>query len=148
MDIIEPSSGPWSAPIVLIPKPDGSVRFFIDYRRLNIITENDSYSLPRIDDCLDSLGSSRYFSTLDANSGCWQINVAPEDLDKTGFTSHRGLFRFKRMPFGLKTAPATFQRAINVILSTVGFQCALTISMTSSSTRPLLRNIWWIWRQF
>jgi Reverse transcriptase (RNA-dependent DNA polymerase) len=126
LGIIEPAAGPWSAPIVLIPKPDGSVRFCVDYRKLNAVTENDSYALPRIDDCLDSLGSARYFSTLDANSGYWQINVSAEDMDKTAFTSHRGLYRFRRMPFGLKTAPATFQRAIDVILSTVRFQCALT----------------------
>jgi hypothetical protein len=85
MDIIEPSSGPWSAPIVLIPKPDGSVRFCIDYKRLNIVTENDSFTLPRIDDCLDSLGSSRYFLTLDANSGYWQINVPSRGFGQDGF---------------------------------------------------------------
>jgi transposase InsO family protein len=126
MKVIEPSSGPWSAPIVLIPKPDGSIRFCVDYRKLNEATVNDSYALPRIDDCLDSLGSARYFTTVDANSGYWQINVAKEDREKTAFTSHRGLFQFLRMAFGLKTAPATFQRAIDVILSTVRFQCALT----------------------
>ena len=82
--------------------------------------------MPRIDDCLDSLGDARYFSTLDANCGYWQIGVAPADKDKTTFTSHRGLYRFKRMPFGLMSAPATFQRAIDVIISTVRFKCALT----------------------
>jgi transposase InsO family protein len=126
MDVIEPASGPWSSPIVLIPKPDGSIRFCVDYRRLNTVTANDSYALPRVDDCLDSLGAARYFTTLDANSGYWQIPVAMADRDKTAFTSHRGLYRFKRLPFGLKTAPATFQRAIDVILSSVRFQCALT----------------------
>jgi Reverse transcriptase (RNA-dependent DNA polymerase) len=126
MNVIEPASGPWSAPIVLIPKPDGSIRFCVDYRKLKDVSVNDSYALPRIDDCLDSLESARYFTTLDANSGYWQINVAPEDREKTAFTSHRGLLKFLRMPFGLKTAPATFQRSIDVILSTVRFQCALT----------------------
>jgi Reverse transcriptase (RNA-dependent DNA polymerase) len=125
-DVIEPATGPWYSHIVLIPKPDGTVRFCVDYRKLNDVTENDSYELPRVDDCLDSLGGARLFTTLDANCGYWQIPVAPEDQEKTTFTSHRGLFRFKRMPFGLMTAPATFQRAIDVILSSVRFQCALT----------------------
>ena len=126
MDVIEPASGPWSAPVVLIPKPDGSIRFCIDYRKLNAVTENDSYALPRVDDCLDSLGEARFFTTLDANCGYWQIDVNESDREKTAFTSHRGLFQFKRMPFGLMTAPATFQRAIDVVLSSVRLQCALT----------------------
>ena len=126
MDVIEPASGPWSAPVVLIPKPDGSIRFCIDYRKLNAVTENDSYALPRVDDCLDSLGEARYFTTLDANCGYWQIDVNETDREKTAFTCHKGLYQFKRMPFGLMTAPATFQRAIDVVLSSVRFQCALT----------------------
>ena len=87
MDVIEPATSPWSSPIVLIPKPDGSIRFCIDYRKLNAVTDKDSYSLPRIDDCLDSLGDARYFSTLDANCGYRQIGVAPADKEKTTFTS-------------------------------------------------------------
>jgi hypothetical protein len=126
MDVIEPVAGPWPSPVVLIPKPDGSIRLCVDYRRLNAVTKNDSYALPRVDDCLDSLGDAKFFTTLDANCGYWQIEVDPSDRDKTTFTSHRGLFRFKRMPFGLMTAPATFQRAVDVILSTVRFQCALS----------------------
>jgi Reverse transcriptase (RNA-dependent DNA polymerase) len=126
MDVIEPASGPWSAPVVLVPKPDGTIRFCIDYRKLNAVTQNDSYALPRIDDCLDSLGEARYFTTLDANCGYWQIDVNEKDREKTAFTSHKGLYQFKRMPFGLMTAPATFQRAIDVVLSSVRFQCALT----------------------
>jgi transposase InsO family protein len=126
MDVIEPCSGPWASPIVLIPKPDGSIRFCVDYRRLNSVTRKDSYALPRMDDCIDSLGDAKYFSTLDANAGYWQISVTAEDQEKTAFTSHRGLYKFKRLPFGLVTAPATFQRAVDVILSTVRFQCALT----------------------
>jgi Reverse transcriptase (RNA-dependent DNA polymerase) len=126
MDVIETASGPWSAPVVLIPKPDGSIRFCIDYRKLNAVTKNDSYALPRVDDCLDSLGEARYFTTLDANCGYWQVDVNEDDREKTAFTCHQGLYQFKRMRFGLMTAPATFQRAIDVILSSVSFQCALT----------------------
>jgi Reverse transcriptase (RNA-dependent DNA polymerase) len=91
LDVVEPARGPWASPVVLIPKPDGSIRFCVDYRRLNAVTTKDSYALPRIDDSLDSLGGAQYFTTLDANSGYWQIEVAPEDQDKTAFTTHRGL---------------------------------------------------------
>jgi Reverse transcriptase (RNA-dependent DNA polymerase) len=87
--------------------------------------ENDSYDLPRVDDCLDSLGGARYFSTLDASRGYWKIDVNDADREKNSFTSHRGLYQFKRMPFGLMTAPATCQRAIDIVLSSVRFQFAL-----------------------
>jgi hypothetical protein len=79
MDVIEPASGPWSAPVVLAPNPDGTVRFCIDYQKLNAVTQNDSYALPRVDDCLDSLGEARYFTTLDANCGYWQIDANEAD---------------------------------------------------------------------
>jgi hypothetical protein len=83
-------------------------------------------ALPRVDDCLDLLGEARYFSTLDATCGYWQIDVNGPDREKTAFTSHKELYQFKLMPFGLMTAPATFQRAIDIVLSSVRFQCALT----------------------
>jgi hypothetical protein len=125
-DVIEPAESEWASPIVLIPKPDGSLRFCVDYRKLNAITVRDQYALPRLDDCIDSLGEARVFSTLDANSGYWQIKVSEDSRDKTAFTCHRGLYRFSRMPFGLCNAPATFQRAVDVILATVRWQCAIT----------------------
>jgi Reverse transcriptase (RNA-dependent DNA polymerase) len=104
--VIEPSTSEWASPVVLVPKPDGSMRFCIDYRRLNAITVRDSYPLPRMDECIDSLGDARVFSTLDCNSGYWQIPVNPGDREKTTFTSHEGLYKFLRMPFGLRNAPA------------------------------------------
>ncbi len=125
-DVIGPSSSPLASPIVLITKQDGSIRFAIDYRKLNKVTMKDSYALPRLDDSIVALGDSKYFSTLDANSGFWQVRVAEEDRVKTAFTSHRGLYQFKRMPFGLVSAPATFQRAVDCILSSVRFRCAIT----------------------
>jgi Reverse transcriptase (RNA-dependent DNA polymerase) len=106
---------------VLVPKPDGTIRFCIYYRRLNAVTQNDSYALPRVDDCLDSLGEARYFTTLDANCGYWQIYVNEDDREKTAFNSHKGLYQFKSMPFGLVAASATFQRAIDIVLSSVRF---------------------------
>jgi hypothetical protein len=104
-------------PIVLVPKPDGSLRFCVDYRKLNSITIPDTYRLPRTDKCIDSLGDAEAFTTLDCNSGYWKIPVHPEDRDKTTFTSHYGIYRFLRLPFGLNSAPDSFQRAIDIILS-------------------------------
>jgi len=88
--IIEPATSEWASPIVLVPKKDGQLRFCVDYRRLNDITVSDTYPLPRMDDCIDSLGDANVFSTLDCNSGYWQIPVAEQDRDKTTFTSHMG----------------------------------------------------------
>jgi hypothetical protein len=76
------------------------MRFCIDYRMLNTVTVRDSYPLPRMDECIDSLGDASVFSTLDCNSGYWQITVSPDDKEKTTFTSHEDLFWFLRMPFG------------------------------------------------
>jgi Reverse transcriptase (RNA-dependent DNA polymerase) len=124
-DIIEPATSEWSSPVVLVPKRDGGMRFCVDYRKLNSLTERDVYPLPRLDECIDSLGDAVVFSTLDANSGYWQVSVHPDHRDKTTFTCHVGTFRFKRMPFGLRNAPLTFQRAIDVILSGVRWQKCL-----------------------
>lgn len=106
--VIEPATSEWASPVVLVPKKDGSLRFFVDYRRLNTKTLTDAYPLPRMDDCIDSLGDARIFTTLECNSSYWQIPVAASDHDKTTFTTYLGTFMYLRMPFGLKNAPATF----------------------------------------
>ena len=123
--VIEPASTKWASPVVLIPKKDGSLRFCVDYRLLNAKTAADSYPLPRMDDCIDPLGDAAVFTTLGCNSGYWKIPVGPEDRDKTRFTMHMGTFRHFRMPFGPKRAPATFQRALDIILSRVRWQICL-----------------------
>jgi hypothetical protein len=123
--VIEPAVSEWASPVVLITKPDGSVRFCVDYRKLNALTIKDSYPLPRMDECLDSLGDATIFSTLDCNSGYWQILMKEEDRNKTAFVTHCGVHQFKRMPFGLCNAPATFQRALDMILAKVKWNYAL-----------------------
>ena len=115
--VVQPSISPWASPVVLVPKKDGSQRFCVDYRRLNALTKRDVYRLPRIDDILDTAGGAKYFSTLDLASGYWQVELDQSAREKSAFTTHRGLFEFTRMPFGLCNAPATFQRLMQVILT-------------------------------
>ncbi|GBM90048.1 Transposon Ty3-I Gag-Pol polyprotein, partial [Araneus ventricosus] len=123
--IIEESSGPWASPIVLVKKKDGSTRFCVDYRKLNEITKKDSYPLPRIDDTLDAFNGSQWFTTLDLKSGYWQIEIRPEDREKTAFTTGQGLWQFKVMPFGLCNAPATFERLMETVLRGLSSEACL-----------------------
>ena len=116
-DVIQTSSSPWASPIVLAKKKDGTSRFCIDYRKLNSITRKDAYPLPRMDDTLDLMSGSKWFSTLDMISGYWQVELEPQDREKTAFCTTEGLFQFNVMPFGLCNAPATFQRLMDLVLS-------------------------------
>lgn len=92
--VIRPSKSPWASPVVLIPKSDGSIRFCVDYRRLKAVTRSDSYPLPRLNECLDSLGAAQWFTALDADCGYWQIPVHPKDVPMTAFTCHKGLSEY------------------------------------------------------
>ena len=117
-DVIEPSVSPYAAGVVLVPKKSGETRFCVDYRGLNLVTRADHYPLPLArSEIFDTLGEAKIFSCLDCQQGYWQVSVAEEDRHKTAFRCFLGLFQFKRIPFGLKTAPSTYQRLMAHILS-------------------------------
>lgn len=120
-DVIEESNSPWTSPIWVVPKKldaSGKTKWRIvcDFRNLNQITVSDSYPLPNIAEILDQLGKSKYFSILDLTSGFHQIPIKKEDQWKTGFSTPYNHYHFKMMPFGLKNAPACFQRIMNTVL--------------------------------
>eukprot|EP00118_Oscarella_pearsei_P017903 m.180288 g.180288 ORF g.180288 m.180288 type:complete len:1472 (+) comp39243_c0_seq11:859-5274(+) len=123
--VIQESRSPWASPVVLVDKKDGSMRFCVDYQKLNHITKKDRYPLPRVDDSLDLLAGNEYFSSLDMQSGYWQIPVTPEDVEKTAFITPVGLFEFLVMPFGLCNAPSSFQRAMDSLLAGLKWQRCL-----------------------
>ena len=108
--LIEPANGAWSSPVVLVRKKDGAWRFCVDYRKLNAVTQYDAYPLPRIDESLDALSGSQFFSTLDLVAGYWQVPLSEDAREKSTFTTRNGLRRWKVLPFGLTSGPATFQR--------------------------------------
>ena len=114
--VIEPSKSPWSAPVVIAYR-HGKARFCVDYRKLNAATVPDEFPIPRQSEILASLSGAQVLSSLDALSGFTQLEMAEEDVEKTAFRTHRGLFQFRRLPFGLRNGPSIFQRMMQNILA-------------------------------
>ena len=114
-NIIRPSFGTWSSPVVLVKKKDNTWRFCVDYRKLNAVTKSDVYPLPVIEDILSYLGDSKYFTSLDLFSGYWQVPIKECDKVKTAFITPDGHFEFNVLSFGLCSAPATFQHLADTV---------------------------------
>ena len=110
----------------MVKKKDGTLRFCIDFRKLNDVTTKDAQPMPRIDDTLEALKGAKFFSTLDLKSGYWQVPIKEEHKEKTAFrTSSGGLFEFNKLPFGLCNAPATFSRLMDQVLSGLSWRVCL-----------------------
>ncbi|UYV62799.1 K02A2.6-like [Cordylochernes scorpioides] len=146
--VIEESNSPWSSPVVLVTKKDGSTRFCVDYRKLNEVTKKDSYPLLRIDDTLTTLAGSSWFSTLDLKNGYWQVGVHPADREKTAFSTGNGLYQFTVMPFGLCNAPATFERLMELVLRGLTWKTCLVYLDDVMDVREHLKNLQEIFNRF
>ncbi|KAJ1110071.1 hypothetical protein NDU88_007426 [Pleurodeles waltl] len=121
LGVIEPSESPWAIPVVLAPKPhskDGKreMRFCVDYRGLNQVTKTDAHPIPRADELIDALASAKHLSTIDLTAGYWKIKLSEDAKPKAAFSTIGGRYQFTVMPFGMKNAPATFQRLVNTVL--------------------------------
>ena len=124
--VIRPSTSEWASPSVLVRKKCGGLRWCIDFRALNAVTQKDAYPLPLIDECLDALSGVEFMSSLDMSSGYWQLAMEEKDIPKTAFLTKQGLFEFTRMPFGLSCAPASFVRCVQNIFRGMNWKQILT----------------------
>ena len=114
--VIEPSTSEWASPVVLVPKPDGSTRFAIDFRKLNEITRKEVYPMPHIQDYLDVLRGNEYFTIADGQQAYFGLPMDEDSKPMTAFICHLGQYQFLKMPFGLCNAPAIYQRLMNSVL--------------------------------
>jgi len=125
-DIIEPSTSACSSSVLLVPKPGGGVRFCVDYRALNRAIEPDAYTLPSVTENLAELSGDRFFTCLDLKEAFWTVPLTPDSRELTAFRTPDGLFHYKRIPMGLKTASAVFCRFIDKVLGPMKWDHVLT----------------------
>ena len=132
--ILEHSNSPWSSPCLLVPKSTGGIRVVTDFKKINNLCTADSYPIPRIDDCIDRIGNAKFVCKFDLLKGYWQIPLTDRAKQISAMVTPEGLFQYKVMPFGLKNAPATFQRLINQVTAPVA-QCEAYIDDIIVATR-------------
>ena len=117
---IVPSSSPWASPMVTVRKADGSARLCVDFRRINSLTRQIPFFMPRVEEVIEGVGRARYISKLDLSKGFYQVPLTQEAQPKTAFVCYKGAFQFTRMPFGVKNAPACFQALMRRVLMDLG----------------------------
>ena len=113
---IKPSQAPYSSPVLFVKKPNGSLRFCVNYRKLNQLTKKDRYPLPLIDETLARLNKAKVYTKLDIRQAFHRIRMAPDAEELTTFQTHYGSYKYRVLPFGLTNGPATYQRYINNVL--------------------------------
>ena len=116
-EFIESSQSDWSSPCIIVPKPDGTFRMCIDYRKVNSMTKTDSFPVPRMNDCIDNIGQANYLTKFNLLKGFWQIPKTDKAKEISAFVAPDRLYQYKTLPFGMKDSPATFQRLINMIIT-------------------------------
>ena len=114
--IIQKSTSEWASPCVIVPKPDGNIRFCTDYRKVNAITKTDAYPIPRIDDCIDKVGKAKYITKIDLLKGYWCVPLTERAREISAFVTPSGFYEYNVLPFGMKNAPGTFQRMIDKVI--------------------------------
>ncbi|XP_069586606.1 uncharacterized protein, partial [Ranitomeya imitator] len=144
LGVIRRSKSAWASPVVLVPKKDRTTRFCVDYRGLNAITASDAHPMPRIEELLEKLAGADYLTIMDLSRGYWQIPLSPEAQEKSAFITPFGLYESTVMPFGMKNAPATFQRMVNRLLQgleTYAVAYLDDIAIFSSSWKEHLQHL-------
>ena len=125
-DLIEPSESPWSSPVILVPKSDGTYRLCVDFRLVNKCTKSDSHPIPRVEDCIDKMGQAQFISKFDLLKGYWQVPLTEKSKEITAFVTPDQFYQCKVMAFGLKNAPSSFTRLMNYVIKDLK-NCAVFI---------------------